>query len=80
MYAYWAPFDRWALTGEFVYDRFSAENSQLIDFTSIPKKVSTYSIPLGVRYFDPSGFFAGLGVTFVRQDLDRSQNNATRVR
>ena len=77
LYAYWAPFDRWALTGEFVYDRFSAENSQLIDFTSIPKKVSTYSIPLGVRYFDPSGFFAGLGVTFVRQDLDRSQNNAT---
>ena len=30
-----------------------------------------------MRYFDPSGFFAGLGVTFVRQDLDRSQNNAT---
>jgi tetratricopeptide (TPR) repeat protein len=77
LYAYWAPFDRWALTGEFVYDRFSAQNSQLTDFTTIPKKVSTYSIPLGVRYFDPSGFFAGLGVTFVRQDLDRSQNNAT---
>ena len=27
-----------------------------------------------MRYFDPSGFFAGLGVTFVRQDLE-SQND-----
>ena len=77
LYAYWAPADRIALTGQFVYDRFSAENSVLIDETSIPKKVSTYSIPLGVRYFDPSGLFGGFGVTFVRQDLDRSQNNVT---
>ena len=36
-------------------------------------------MPLGVRYFDPSGFFAGFGVTFVRQELDRSQNNVTEI-
>ncbi|MGE3740564.1 MAG: tetratricopeptide repeat protein [Geminicoccaceae bacterium] len=77
LYAYWAPVDRWALTAEFVYDRFSAENSELTDFTTVPKKATTYSVPLGVRYFHPSGFFGGLGVTFVRQDLDRSQNNET---
>ena len=77
LYAYWAPADRWALTGQFVYDRFSAQNSVLTDETSVPKKATTYSIPLGVRYFDPSGFFAGFGVTLVRQELDRSQNNVT---
>lgn len=77
LYAYWAPADRWALTGQFVYDRFSAQNSVLTDETSVPKKATTYSVPLGVRYFDPSGFFAGFGVTFVRQDLERSQNNIT---
>jgi tetratricopeptide (TPR) repeat protein len=77
LYAYWAPFDRWALTGQFVYDRFSAQNSVLTDETSVPKKATTYSVPLGVRYFDPNGFFAGFGVTFVRQDLERSQNNIT---
>jgi hypothetical protein len=65
------------LTGEFVYDRFNAQNSDLTEFTEVPKKATTYSIPLGVRYFHPSGFFAGVGVTFVRQDLDRAHNNAT---
>ena len=30
--------DRWALTGQFVYDRFSAQNSVLTDETSVPKK------------------------------------------
>ena len=77
LYTYWAPADRWALTAEFVYDWFSAQNSDVTNSTTVPKDVSTYSIPVGVRYFDPSGFFAGLGVTFVRQDLRRSQNNIT---
>ena len=36
-------------------------------------------LPLGVRYFDPSGFFAGLGVTFVRQELDRAQNDELEI-
>ena len=77
LYAYWALSDQWALTGQFVYDRFSAQNSGLTDQTSVPKKATTYSMPLGVRYFHPSGFFAGAGVTFVRQDLERSENNVT---
>ena len=31
----------------------------------------TYSVPLGARYFHPSGFFAGAGVTYVNQDVNR---------
>ena len=77
LYAYWAPSDRWALTGQFVYDRFSAQNSVLTRDTSIPKKATTYSVPLGVRYFHPSGLFGGVGMTFVHQDLERAADNQT---
>jgi outer membrane receptor protein involved in Fe transport len=37
-----------------------------------PKTLETISIPLGVRYFHPLGFFAGLGVTYVHQDVKRT--------
>ena len=75
LYAYWAPFDRWALTGQLVYDRFSAQNSDLTEGSDVPKKLTTYSAPLGIRYYHPSGLFAGLGVTFVRQERDAAQDS-----
>ncbi len=31
--------------------------------------MSTYAAPLSVRYFSPSGIFAGAGVSFVYQDV-----------
>jgi outer membrane receptor protein involved in Fe transport len=36
--------------------------------------VETLSVPLAARYFDPSGFFAGVGVTFVDQQVVRSDD------
>jgi hypothetical protein len=35
----------------------------------MPNQLKTTSIPLNVRYFDPSSFFAALGVTYVNQDI-----------
>jgi outer membrane receptor for monomeric catechols len=32
----------------------------------------TYSVPFGVRYFHPSGFFVGGGATYVNQDVKRN--------
>jgi hypothetical protein len=32
-------------------------------------------VPLGVRYFHPSGAFAGFGVTYVNQDVKRTPDN-----
>ena len=75
IYANWAPIDRWAFTAEFVYDYFSAENSDLTAGTTVPKDLTTYSVPLGARYFHPSGFFAGAGVTFVHQNVNRADDN-----
>ena len=79
VYAYWAPLDRVALTAEAVYDRFEAQNSDLTEGSTVPEKLTTYSLPLGIRYFDPSGFFAGFGATFVRQELDRAQNDELEI-
>ena len=75
IYANWAPFDRWAFTAELSYDYFSAQNSQLTEGSTVPKDLTTYSAPLGVRYYHPSGFFAGAGVTFVHQEVNRADDN-----
>ena len=34
-----------------------------------PAELKTLSLPLNVQYFDPSGFFAGLGVVYVNQEI-----------
>ncbi|MFO1073584.1 MAG: FecR domain-containing protein [Geminicoccaceae bacterium] len=75
LYGYWAATDRIAFTAQFVYDYFDAQNSALTEGTTVPKRLTTYSVPLGIRYFDPSGFFASFGTTFVHQSMRRSQND-----
>jgi opacity protein-like surface antigen len=73
VYVHWLPIPELALNLEFVYDKFSAEKGGINteDF-GIPEKAVTYSVPLGARYFHPSGFFAGAGLTYVNQDVNRS--------
>ena len=47
------------------------EGENLTDAVGVPEKAVTYSVPFGARYFHPSGFFAGAGVTYVNQDVNR---------
>ena len=70
---HWLPIPEVALSVEFVYDKFSAEKGKIItgEF-GVPEKVVTYSVPFGVRYFHPSGFFAGVGATYVNQEVEPS--------
>lgn len=77
LYANWAVTDRWALNTGVTYDRFEADNSQLTEFTEVPEDLTTISVPVGVNYFDPRGFFAGATVSFVYQDLERAGNNVS---
>jgi hypothetical protein len=70
LYAYWTPAARWGLSAELVYDKFEGDEDTLKANT--PLEVRTYSLPLGVRYFMPNGFFAGAGVTRVDQEVERS--------
>ena len=71
-YVFWAPTTSISLTGQIVYDAFSAEVGNFTDFTSMPETLKTLSVPISVRYFDPSGFFAGMGVTYIDQDVVRT--------
>jgi tetratricopeptide (TPR) repeat protein len=71
-YVHWLPIPEVALSVEFVYDRFTAgKGSLLTDLFGFPEKLVTYSVPFGVRYFHPSGFFAGAGATYVNQEVNR---------
>jgi outer membrane receptor protein involved in Fe transport len=37
----------------------------------VPQELDTISVPVGLKYFHPSGFFAQVTETFVDQDLKR---------
>ncbi len=72
-YVHWLPMPELTLSAEFVYDKFTAQQGFNTDLFNVPKKVVTYSVPLQARYFHPSGFFAGFGVTYVNQDVNRTE-------
>jgi hypothetical protein len=71
-YVYWAPAPRWSLSGQVVYDTFDSELGLLTSFSQVPLSLRTVSVPIAVRYFHPSGFFAGVLATFVDQDVVRT--------
>ena len=73
-YVNWLPIPELALSVEFVYDKYTAEKGKfLTELFGVPEKLVTYSVPIGARYFHPSGFFAGAGLTYVHQDVNRAE-------
>ena len=70
-YLYWLPNPRWAVSATWRHEGFKLQEGEFLRqlFFSTPVELKTTSIPLGIHYFDPSGFFAGLGVTYVNQDI-----------
>lgn len=72
IYAAWAPLPRWSFHAALGFDRYTSEEDFGTEFAEIPEKVETTSLPLGVRYFHPSGWFAGGGVALVHQEVRRS--------
>ena len=70
-YLYWTPLQSLALSAEYRFDRYELEEQK----AAPPDRViltRTTSVPLGLRYFHPDGFFAGLGATYVHQEVERS--------
>ncbi len=66
-YLYWMPHPHWAVQTEYQFEKYDAKANLA--------HIETISLPLSVRYFNPSGFFAELGATYVWQqytgiDLD----------
>ncbi len=72
VYAFWTPTDRWSLSGEIVYDKFENQNNSLAA-DIVPDRVTTWTLPIKATYFDPSGWFAGAGITFVDQEVRRDR-------
>ena len=75
LYAYWTPTERIGVTAEFVYDLYESETGEATEFGDLPKEVETKSLPVGVNYFHPSGFFAGTVGSYVDQDVERSDSS-----
>jgi tetratricopeptide (TPR) repeat protein len=69
-YAYWMPANRWSTSLEAVYDKY--EGDELATDSNFPLEVTTITYPLSVQHFHPSGFFAGVSVTYVDQEVKRS--------
>jgi outer membrane receptor protein involved in Fe transport len=69
-YLNWTPFAEVAVSGEFIYDLYETDESSDDD---LPRKVETIRVPVGVRYFHRSGLFAGVGATYVDQQVKRSE-------
>ena len=71
-YIYWTPNAEVAVNAELQLVSFDDDEA-----TAIPSQIGTLTIPLELRYFSPSGVFAGIGGTFVRQDVNRLSGTAT---
>jgi hypothetical protein len=70
-YFFWTPASKLSLSGQVEYDFFEAETG-LLTSDRTPTKVKTVSVPLAARYFARNGFIAGVGVTYVDQEVVRT--------
>ena len=69
-YLYWLPHTHWSVRGEFQFEKFTRTREDLSG-THDPWRMQTLTSPLSIQYFHPSGPFARLTSTYVRQQLDR---------
>jgi tetratricopeptide (TPR) repeat protein len=66
-YLFWTPHPWLAVSAEYQYERFERTAD---DLNFGVQDATTQKLPLGVRFFHPSGFTFGLKATYVRQDGD----------
>jgi tetratricopeptide (TPR) repeat protein len=67
-YLFWTPIPLLAFSAEYQYEKFKNDND--VAYTSQFKKVTTQRVPLGVRFFHPSGLSASVKSTYFNQDGD----------
>lgn len=64
-YGYWMPFDRLAISAEYLYDRTESDDG----FTPFLHDVTTHRVPLGCRVMLPGGFTPRAQLAYVDQHL-----------
>ncbi len=74
VYLDWIPHEQWAVNLNVLYETFDPAAPD-------DPKVETITAPVTLRYFNPNGLFADLGVSYVHQDVSRppssTQNDGT---
>ena len=65
-YVFWTPHPWLALSAEYQYERFKHDD----DVAFLFQKVTTQRVPLGLRFFHPSGLSASLKTTYYHQNGD----------
>ncbi len=63
-YLFWTPHEWLALSAEGQWERFEREKEN----ADYAKTVTTYSVPLGLNFFHPSGISAALKATYINQN------------
>jgi len=71
-FLYWTPAASWAVSAAVEFDRYEANLSAATADGNVPEEVETFTLPVSVRYFSPTGLFAGLGATYVDQEVRRA--------
>lgn len=71
-YLYWAPHPFWAATVDFDFEKLYRPAEVAIGATGDGRwtQLNSIVVPIAVRFFHPSGFFAGLKGTILEQNLD----------
>jgi tetratricopeptide (TPR) repeat protein len=74
-YLYWTPVPKLALSAEYQYERFDIH--PLVTPTEKILKVRTHRVPLGARFFHPSGVAIGVTASYINQsgDFERQHNS-----
>ena len=75
-YGYWLPNHYWTLSIAPRYEIFKVDHNCPLCSYLYPAELKTFSLPVNVRYSDPSGFFSGLGIVYVNQDIQAIDLNA----
>jgi hypothetical protein len=67
-YLFWTPLDWLTLSSEYRYERFDRDRDNTGEEQI--RELKTHRLPLGINFFHPFGFFAGLKATFIDQRGD----------
>ena len=66
-YLYYTLLDTFAFKTEYIFEEF--DRDIIVSFLRTPTEMDTQTVPVSISYFNPSGFFARISNTFVKQDI-----------
>ncbi|MDH3760404.1 MAG: TonB-dependent receptor [Gammaproteobacteria bacterium] len=72
IYFNWTPTNTISFTAGVIYDRYKADPSDTTLFDGLPERVKTVSLPISIMYFSPGGWYGGVTVSSIEQEVVRN--------